>query len=387
MLKHLLLNKEQKDHWQEFCQFAREHAEPAAAEWDRDRGVPREAVSLCADAGLVGGIIPKEYGGGGWDAVTFGLLNEAVGAVSASLCALFTVQTMVAMTLVKWGTDEQKKRYLPPMAKADIIASFAMTEPKVGSDIQAVETTFTPKGDGYLLNGTKKWITYSAIADIFLVFGKDTEGKSMAGIVKCDAPGVTVTPLKEMMGFRGAHLSQIEFDNCEISPEDLVGKPGLVLNYVAPYGLHWGRISTAWSSTGLLRACMEASATYATERRQFGSPILDHGMIRQLTTDMGISLEAARHMCLIGCMAEDARAPEAMEKVLMAKYFASRAASTAASDTIQIQGASGCHEDNPSARFYRCAKIMQIIEGTDQVLQKVLGKSFCKKHRSKAVKT
>ena len=387
VLKHLLLNNEQKEHWQSFHQFALEHVGPSAADWDRDRGVPRAVVSRCADAGFVGGIIPAEYGGGGWDAVTFGLLNEALGAASSSLCALFTVQTMVAMTLVRWGTDEQKKKYLPPLAKADIIASFAMTEPKVGSDIQSVETTFTPKGGGYLLNGTKKWITYSAIADIFLVFGKDTDGKSIAGIVKSGAPGVTVKPLKEMMGFRGAHLSQIEFDNCEIPPADVVGKPGLVLNYVAPYGLHWGRISTAWSSAGLLRACMEISAAYALERRQFGGPISEHGAIRQLTTDMGVDLEAARHLCIVSCMAEDAHAPEAMEKVLMAKYFSSRAAVRAASDTIQIMGAAGCHEENTAARLYRCAKIMQIIEGTDQVLQKVLGKTFCKRHGRKVKKS
>ncbi|MCP5106953.1 MAG: acyl-CoA/acyl-ACP dehydrogenase [bacterium] len=379
MLNNQLLTQEHKESYRGFCDYVKEHVAPFAADWDRDRGVPRKVIEQCAEAGFLDGIFPAEHGGSGWDAVTFGLLNEAFGAVSSSLCAIYTVQTMVGMSLAKWGTDDQKARYLPPMAKGDILASFAMTEPKVGSDIQAVETVFTPKGDGYVINGTKKWITYSAIADIFLVFGKDDQGKSMAGIVKSDAPGVTVTPLKEMLGFRGAHLSQIQFDNCDISAGDLVGKPGLVLPYVAPYGLHWGRISTAWSSAGLLRSCVETSASYASERRQFGSPIMDHGAVRQLITDMGVNLEASRHMCLSASMAEDAHLPGAIEKALTAKYFASRAVSGAAADTVQIMGASGCFEENPAARIYRNAKIMQIIEGTDQVLQKILGKSFCRK--------
>ncbi|MDQ1350655.1 MAG: Acyl-CoA dehydrogenase [Acidobacteriota bacterium] len=381
MLNHRLLTEEQKNLYRGFCAFVKEHVIPFDKVWDREQGVPREVMKQCGEAGFVGGIIPKEYGGGGWDTVTFGLLNEAFGAASSSLCALFTVQTMVAMTLAKWGTDEQKNQWLHPMAKGEIIASFAMTEPKVGSDIQAVETTFTSKGAGdiFLLNGTKKWITLSATADIFLVFGKDPEGKSMAGIIRSTAPGVTIKPLKDMLGFRGAHLSQIEFENCEVHQVDLVGKPGLVLPYVAPLGLHFGRISTAWSSTGLLRACLETSATYASERRQFQAQIMDHGAIRQIITDMGADLEAARLLCLNACMAEDTHSPDAIEKVLLAKYFASRAAARAAADTVQIMGAAGCHEENPAAHLYRNAKVMQIIEGTDQVLQKVLGKSFCQK--------
>jgi len=382
MLNHHLLTEEQKNHYRRFCEFVQEHVAPNAAQWDKNRGVPRDVIQLCSEAGFVGGIIPKEFGGSGWDAVTFGLLNEAIGAVSSSLCALFTVQTMVAMPLVKWGSENQQKQWLGPMAKGEIIASFAMTEPKVGSDIQAIETTFTPKGDTYLLNGTKKWITYAGIADIFLVFGKTKdEGKSMACIVRSNAPGVEVFPLTDMLGFRGVHLSRLEFKDCEIREEDVVGKPGFALNYVAPYGLHYGRMSTAWSSTGLLRACLETSAAYASERRAFGEPLTGHGMIRQLITDMGVNLEAARLLCLSASLADDAHLPKAVEKTLIAKYFATRAASGAAADTIQIMGAAGCHEENPAARYYRNAKIMQIIEGTDQVHQNILGKSFCKGYK------
>ena len=216
------LTEEQNTYYSKFCEFVREHVESFADTWDKNEEVPRDVIALCGEAGFVGGILPGEYGGGGWDAVTFGLLNEAFGAASSSLCGRFTVQSMVAMTLAKWGGDDQKSHWLEAMEKGDIIVSLAMTEPKVGSDIQAIETTFTPQESIYLLNGTKKWITYSAIADIFLVFGKTKEeGKSMACIVKSDAPGVKIFPLKDMLGFRGAHLSRIEFENCEIRQEDL----------------------------------------------------------------------------------------------------------------------------------------------------------------------
>lgn len=383
MFNHQLLTGEQRIHYKEFCEFVQEHAAPNAADWDKRRGVGQEVIKLCSKAGYVGGIIPKEFGGGGWDAVTFGLLNEAMGAASSSLCALFTVHTMAAMPLAKWGTPDQQKRFLEPMAKGDLIASFALTEPKMGSDMQAIETTFTPRKDIYLLNGTKKWITYSGISDIFMVFGKTDEGKPLACIIRSDAPGVKVTRLEDMLGFRAAYVSRIEFNDCEIRQEDVVGKPGLALTYVAPYGLHYGRMSTAWSSVGLLRACLETSTAYATERRASGSLLIDFGMIRHIITDMGVELEAAQNLCLNASMADDAHSPKAMEKTLIAKYYASRAAVRAAADTIQVMGAAGCHEENPAARYYRCAKIMEIIEGTNQVLQRVLGKSFSRRTPTK----
>jgi alkylation response protein AidB-like acyl-CoA dehydrogenase len=379
VLNQPLLTQEHKNRYRGFCEFVQEQVAPDAAEWDKNRGVPREVIEKCAKAGFVGGIIPAEFGGGGWDAVTFGLLNEAIGAASSSLCALFTVQTMVAMPLVKWGSKEQQKQFLEPMARGDILASFATTEPKVGSDIQSIQTTLTPRGDAYLLNGTKRWITYSGIADIFLVFAKTTdEGKPVACIVRSKAPGVKVTRLEEMLGFRGVYLSQIDFDQCEIRPGDLVGKPGFALSYVAPYGLHYGRLSTAWSSLGLLRACLETGTAFVAQRRAFAHSLIDHGQIRELIADMGVDLEAARLLCLHAALADDAHLPKAMEKTLLAKYHASRAAAKAAANTIQIMGAAGCYEENRAARYYRNAKIMEIIEGTNQVLQNVLGKSFYK---------
>jgi glutaryl-CoA dehydrogenase (non-decarboxylating) len=372
----------QKKHYDEFRDFVAHQVVPYARQWDKDQAVPRDVIAECSRAGYVGGIIPTEFDGGGWDYVTFGLMNEAFGAGSASLNGLYTVQTMVAMSLLKWGTEEQKNRWLKPMAKGKVLASFAMTEPGVGSDIQAIETQFKKEGNNWILEGTKRWITYSGLADIYLVFGKHEE-KSMACIIQRDTPGFTVTPITDMLGFRGAYLSQLDFNRCVIPEENFVGRPGFALPYVAPYGLHYGRMSTAWSSAGLIRACVEAGATHSSQRKSFDKLLRDHGMVRRLITDMGVSMEAARHLCLNASIAEDQHSPTAIEKTLIAKYYASMAASHAASDAVQLLGAQGCNEESPTARYYRDAKIMEIIEGTNEIQQTILGKSFCKKFSAK----
>jgi alkylation response protein AidB-like acyl-CoA dehydrogenase len=297
---HRLLTEEQRNRYDEFCSFVRSHVEPAAAAWDRARELLHEILKLCGETGFTGGILPRRYGGGEWDAVTFGLLNEAFGAASSALCGLFTVQSMV--------------------------------------------------------------------------------GTTMACIIRSGTPGIKVTPLKDMLGFKAAHLARIEFDNCEVRPGEVVGKPGLVIQYVAPYGLHWGRISTAWSALGLIRACVRTAAAFALERRVSGGLLVERGMFRQMMADMGVDMDAAGELCLSACLAEDAHSPRALEKALAAKYFASRAAVRAAANTVQIMGAAGCHEENSAARYYRDAKIMEIIEGTNQVMQTLLGQRYCKRY-------
>lgn len=382
MFRHHLISDAHRERYERFSRFVKEHVAPYAGEWDKSQAVPRDIINKCSQEGFLGGIIPVEYGGGGWDMLTFGLLNEAIGAASSDLCGLFTVQTMVASTLIKWGTREQQGILLPSMAKGETLAAFAMTEPKVGSNIQEISTTFTPRGEGYVLNGTKKWITYSGLADIFLVFGKLAgTDKSMSAVVHSDAEGVVITPLNDMLGFRGSYLSQLQFCDCEIEAGALVGKPGLVLPYVAPFGLHYGRMSTAWHAIGMLRACLETAVSYALERQALLEPISNLGMIREIITDIGVNLEAARLLGISAALADDKHMPEAMEKTLEAKYFASRAAVRAAADTIQVLGAHGCSAEAPAERYYRNAKTLEIIEGTNQVIQNVLGKSFFRRFK------
>jgi len=375
-MQHLLSDQQRARHT-EFKEFVSLNVEPFADAWDREQRISDGVISRLTKAGYLGSSLPPEYGGQGWDIVTFGLLHEAFGRGSSSLTGVLTVQSMVSMTLLKWGTDEQKQRWLPPLAKGEIIGAFALTEPGAGSAIQSLATEFGPGAkDGFLvLNGTKTWITFGQLAKVFLVFGK-LEQRSLACLVPRETPGLKIDPIRDLMGFRSAGLAQLTFDNVEVPSANILGKPGFALSHVAPVGLQYGRISTACSGLGLLRGCFEESIGYAAVRRIAEKTVGELGMIRSLIAEMGTDLEAGGFLCHNACRSEQDHLPEAFEKTLAAKYFISRAAVRAASDAVQIRGASGCHESSPVSRYYRDAKIMEIIEGTTQVHEDVLGKIF-----------
>jgi len=358
-----------------FKTFVAINVEPYAEQWDRDQKIPESAIAKLTEGGYLGCSLPPEYDGQGWDVVTFGLLNEALGRGSSALAGVLTVQAMVSMALLKWGTPEQIRKWLPPLARGEKVAAFALTEPGAGSDLQSLATEFTRSSDGLILNGRKKWISCAQFAAVFLVFGK-MEQRPVACLVPRHSPGLHVEPINDLMGFRAAGLAQLHFENVEVPAANLVGKPGFALSHVAPVGLHYGRISTACSALGLLRGCFEESIAYAAKRKIGDKTVGEMGMIRSLIARMGTDLEAGRLLCHSACRAEDDHLPEAFEKAFMAKYFTSRAAVRTASDAVQIRGASGCHSSSPTSRFYRDAKIMEIIEGTTQIHEDILGKIF-----------
>jgi alkylation response protein AidB-like acyl-CoA dehydrogenase len=370
------LTDAQQARQREFREFVARHVVPEAAAWDRAERIPDATIALMAQAGYLGNMLPESVGGQGWDTVTFGLLNEAFGRGSAALTDLLTVQAMVSMTLLKWGTAEQKSRWLPPLARGETIGAFALTEPTGGSDLQSLQTTFTPADHGgYRLNGQKTWISYGQTAGVFLIVGNPGP-QSLACLIPRNTPGLTIEPITGMLGYRAAGLARLTFHDVSVPAADVLGKPGFALNYIAPIGLQYGRISTACSALGVLRACFEEATTRAASRKLGQNTAGSLGMIRTLLARMGTDLHAATLVCLDACRATDERLPEAFTKVLMAKYFASRAAVRAASDAIQIWGAAGCHEDAPVSRYYRDAKILEIIEGTTQIHEELLGRAF-----------
>jgi glutaryl-CoA dehydrogenase (non-decarboxylating) len=328
-----------------------------------------------AQCGYLGCSLPTDVGGKGWDVVTFGMLHEAFGRGSSALTDVLTVQAMVSMALLKWGTADQKSAWLPRLASGEIIGAFALTEPGAGSDLQSFTTRFTESSRGLILNGSKKWISCGQFAAVFLVFG--TLGThSVACLVPRDSAGLHVEPITDLLGFRAAGLAQLHFDDVPMPMANVVGKPGFALSHVAPVGLHYGRISTACSALGLLRGCLEESVAYASRRKIGDTTVGDLGMIRSLIARMGTDLEAGRLLCHSACRAEDEHVPEAFERTLMAKYFTSRAVVRAASDAVQIHGAGGCHGSSAVSRYYRDAKIMEIIEGTTQIHEDILGRMF-----------
>ena len=368
---HSFLTDAQQARQGEFREFVAREVAPAAAAWDRAEKIPSATVASLASAGYLGSTLPVKFGGQGWDTVTFGLLNEAFGRASAALTDLLTVQAMVSMTVLKWGTEEQKSRWLPPLARGEIIGAFALTEPGGGSDLQSLQTRFTESGDGtYRLNGQKTWISYGQTAGLFLVIGH-AGALPTACLLPRESAGVSVEPITGMLGFRAAGLARITFSDVAIPAANIVGKPGAALSFIAPVGLQYGRISTACSALGLLRGCFEEATARAAARK-----VGDFGMIRAMLARMGTDLHAAALLCLAACRATDDREPEAFTKALMAKYFSSQAAVRAATDTVQIWGAAGCHEDAPVSRYYRDAKILEIIEGTTQIHEELLGRTF-----------
>ena len=369
------ITPQQSARYRDFKAFASARIEGLADEWDRDQKLPESMVFELAEAGYLGCKLPPDYLGLGWDTVTFGLLSEALGRGSSAVAVIVTVQTMVAMALLKWGTAEQKDKWLPMLAKGKMLGAFALTEPGAGSAAESLTTEFSqaPGTDDLLLNGTKKWISCAQMAGVFLVFGKLRQ-QSLACLVPRESPGLLIEPIRDLMGFRAAGLAQLHFDNVKVPLANLVGKPGFALSHVAPFALQYGRISTACSGLGLLRGCFEESIVHAATRKVGNRYVGEVGMIRSLIARMGTDLQAGRLLCCDACRAEDDNSPDAFEKTLMAKYFTSRAAVTAAADAVQIKGASGCHASSPVSRYYRDAKILEIIEGTTQIHEHLLGK-------------
>ena len=351
-----------------FRAFVDEYVRPYAAQFDADERIPPPVIDRIAAAGYLGYALPAEWGGGGNGLVSWGLLNEHIGRGCSSLRSLLTVHAMVAHTLVKWGTDWQRSHWLARLATGQTIAAFALSEPNSGSDAGAMATTARQVDDGYVLDGIKSWISFGQIAGVFLVFAR-CEGRPGAFLVERDSAGLEVVPVKGLLGLRGSMVADLHLTSCLIPRAALVGALGFGLSHVAGWALDLGRYSVAWGSVGIAQACLDASTRYASQRQQSGALLKDHQLIRRMLTEMIVNVQAARLLCLDAGRLKEARDPRAVLQTSIAKYFSARAAARSARDAVQIHGANGCSADYPVARHFRDAKIMQIIEGSDEIQQ------------------
>lgn len=365
---HLDLTPQQQTAQAEFKAFTHQVIAPCADGADREEKTPPELISKLAHHGYLGATLPSNYGGGGMDLITYGLLNEAIGQGCSSLRSLLTVHIMAAQALLKWGNAAQKAQWLPRLATGEAIAAFGLTEPNIGSDAQHVETTAEREGDIYILNGCKKWITYGQIADVFLIFAQ-CDGKSAAFLVEKNTPGLSITSISGMLGVRASMLAELRFDQCHIPCENLVGQVGFGFSCVASTALDYGRYSVAWGCVGIAQACLEACLHYTSVRQQFGTYLKEHPLIRQLISDMITQTKAARLLCYQAGYLKQIGDPKSIAETSIAKYFASTAAMKAASDAVQIHGANGCSPAFAVERYWRDAKIMEIIEGSTQIQQ------------------
>lgn len=364
----LELSPEQRAAREEFRAFAQSEIAPHAGRWDREAAIPRELVDRLRERGYLGSNVPAEYGGLGRDNITYGLLTEEIGRACSSVRSLLTVHDMAAHAIRRWGSPAQRERYLPALARGEILGAFGLSEPNAGSDAKSVETVARDDGDAWVLDGRKKWTTFGQIAGLFLVLAQ-VDGKPTTFLVEREMPGVTVRPLSGITGTRASMLAEIFFEGCRVPKENLIGRPGFGLSAVISAALDHGRYSVAWGAVGLAQACLDASRSYAAERRQFGVPIAEHQLVRRMLTDMIAGVRAARLLCLRAGWLRDAGDPGATGEIWVAKYFASTLASRAAADAVQIHGANGCSEDFPVERYLRDSRVLEIIEGSTQIQQ------------------
>lgn len=352
----------------EFREFALREVAPQADRLHREQHTPPETIALLAERGYLGLSVSAEYGGGGRDAVTLGLLAAELGRACSSIRSLLTVHSMVAHAIQRWGSRDQKEHWLPRMARGETVGALAVSEPEVGSDASSVRTRMVRKDRGWVVDGHKKWITYGAVADLFLVVGAGEDGPT-ALLVERDTPGVSTDLITDLVGIRASMTANVRFNGCRVPDTSLLGRPGLGVSHVAGAALDLGRYTVAWGCVGILDACLDASVSYAREREQFGRPIREHQLVRRLISDMYTEGRAARLLCAEAGRLRDEGSPSAMAAASTAKYFASTAAMRAATGTVQLHGANGCGPEYPVQRYLGDAKVMEIIEGSSQLHQ------------------
>jgi glutaryl-CoA dehydrogenase (non-decarboxylating) len=337
--------------------------------FDRDRIVP----GLKA-LGLLGVCVPQEYGGAGMDYISLGIASEELEYVDTSLRVIMSVHVgLNCLTLVAWGTDDQKRRYLLPQAAGDKLAGYGLTEPGAGSDARAIQTTAVKKGDRYVITGEKTWISLADVADNFLVFAwtdlqkkqqRDPSGIS-AFIVERSFRGFSSGPLKEKWGILAGNTGYFVMDGVEVPEENMVGRPGEGFK-IAMFSLDQGRFTVAAGATGLIRACRDASVRYAKDRRTFGVEIAQHQLVKQMIAQMESDYEASRLLWLrSGWLKNEGR--RNTKETGLAKWFATVASERAAGDAVQIHGANGYSDEYPVGRYYRNCKAAVIYEGTREI--------------------
>lgn len=368
------------EHLAVFRAFARDEVAPFATSADRDGAVADRVVGALAERGYLGAAISAAHGGAGLDEVAFGLLCEAVGGACSSTRSLLTVQSMVGRAIERWGSAAQKGHWLPRLATGAALASFCVTEPEAGSDANAVSASLAREADGYfILTARKRWVTFGLRADVYLVLGRTEDGPT-AILVERDTAGVTTEAVHGALGLRGASLADVSFDQCRVPEANVVGKPGVGFSHVVATALDHGRYSVAWGCVGIGAAALADSARYALARTQFGVPIAEHQLVRGMIADMHAGVRSARLLCLAAGRLRERRDPRAIHETMLAKYVAARVAADVTRDAVQIHGANGCGPEHGAERHFRDAKVMQIIEGTDQLLQVTLSDYAYREH-------
>jgi alkylation response protein AidB-like acyl-CoA dehydrogenase len=350
--------------------FTAKEIEPHIREWDARHEVHREVFARMGELGFLGAPIPEEYGGNGLDYVSLGILCEELERADTAFRVVMSVHVgLNSLTLLQWGSEDQKQRYLVPQARGEKLATFGLTEPGVGTDAANLATTARRDGDAYLLNGQKVWISLADIADHFLVFASVDKSKKHKGItafiVERGMAGLSTRSIETKLGIHAGNTGEIYFDNVRVPAENRVGEEGEGFT-IAMSAIDQGRYTVATGAVGLAQACLDASIRYAHERKTFGEEIGRHQLVKQMIANMGAGIEAGRLLCRNVAFLKNHGRRNTRETSL-AKWFATEHAVKSALDAIQIHGAYGYSDEYPVARYLRNSKAAVIYEGTSQL--------------------
>ncbi|MEW2079270.1 acyl-CoA dehydrogenase family protein [Streptomyces sp. NPDC013433] len=350
-----------------------------AAVWDLRGRLPDSVRRQAASAGLLGVALPTAYGGAGGSPDDLARVCVRVGAACSSLRGLVTVQEMVAAAVLRWGTPEQRAQWLPPLARGEVFAGFAATEEGAGTALAEVDTRVRDSGDDVLITGRKLWITFGQTADVFLVLGKGAGGP-LAVLVEGDRPGVHREPVQGHLGMRAAGIAHVSFEGVRVPRSHLVGPPGLGLHHIIGTALDHGRFTVAWGCVGMAEACLDAAAVHAARRTQGGVALAEHQLVRSVLARAAVDTAAAHALCTRATRSRAERRPEAVTETVLAKYAAARTAADVSSGAVRILGATGIAPDSLAGRFFRDAKVMQLIEGSEHVSELHIADRLLRRH-------
>jgi alkylation response protein AidB-like acyl-CoA dehydrogenase len=375
----MILSQEQAMIQEMARNFAAERLKPFAAEWDRSSTFPREAIAEMGQLGLMGMLVPEAWDGAAADHVSYALAVEEVAAGDGSCSTIMSVHNSVGcMPILKFGSEEQKERFLKPLARGEQLAAFALTEPAVGSDASAIKTRAQRVGNHYVVNGTKQFITSGENADLVIVFAITDPAAGKKGmsafIVPTDTAGFRVARVEHKLGLHASDTAHLVFDDMKLTPDLLLGAEGEGYK-IALANLEGGRIGIAAQAVGMARAAYEAALAYAKERETFGKKIIEHQAVAFRLADMATQIAVARQMMLHAASLRDAGQP-CMTEASMAKLFASEMAERVCSDAIQIHGGYGYLNDFPVERIYRDVRVCQIYEGTSDIQRMVISRAI-----------
>jgi butyryl-CoA dehydrogenase len=359
---------------------------PARAELDEKEEFPHEIMKSLAQADLFGLYIPEEYGGFGGGSIELVLAVEELSAACLGVSTTFAANALAAYPILLFGSEEQKKRYLPYISSGEKLAAFGLTEAGAGSDAAAIQTTAKKEGEKYILNGTKQWITNGGEADIYTIIAITDKTKGSRGasafIVEKGTPGFGFGKKEKKMGIRASSTRELVFENCPVSKENLLSKEGMGF-IIAMRTLDISRVGIGAQGIGLAQGALDEAVKYARQRYQFGKPIISFQAIQHMLADMAIMTEAARALVYSTARLIDSGTKEYSKESAMTKVFASDVAMKVTTDAVQIFGGYGYMREYPVEKMMRDAKILQIYEGTNQIQRNIIGQALIKEAAGK----